>query len=30
MFDVMDHDKPDGAGRGFIHYHINQEPVYVL
>ena len=37
MFDVID-DKPEGfimykyepVGRGFIHYHINHERVYVL
>ena len=37
MFDVID-DKPEGfimykhepVGRGFIHYHINHDRVYVL
>ena len=38
MFDAID-DKPEGfimykhepiIGRGFIHYHINHERVYVL
>ena len=29
MFHVID-DKPEGVGQGFIHYHINNERVYVL
>ena len=29
MFDAKN-DEPEGAGRGFIHYHINYERVYVL
>ena len=29
MFDVTD-DKPEGLARVFIHYHVNQELVYVL